>query len=172
MKALVVAAAVTVASSPALADDHSYRNDLILIDGISAGTIAGAAAAGAWVFSPANFHLPLTIGVFGFGGYALGAPIVHLSHGRVVRGAASFALRVMSPAIFAVTAVTVAGLEEEDAGYDGFFGGGMALGAGIAIALDWWLLVPSAPVRAERAPPMPVVLPLTGGGVLGVAGAW
>ena len=175
MKALLVAAAVTLASSTAVADDswhYSYRKDLILVDGISAGTIAGAAAAGAWVFSSDDFHLPLTVGAFGFGGYVLGAPIVHLSHGRFGRGAASFALRVVTPAIVGVTAVTAAGLEEGDAGYDGYFFGGMALGAGIAVALDWWLLVPSAPSRSERAPTAPMVLPTAGGGVLGVAGVW
>jgi len=171
MKALLVAAAMTFASSTAFADD-GYRNDLILVDGISAGTVAGSAAAGAWLFSSDDFHLPLTIGAFGGAGYVLGAPIVHVSHGRVGRGAASFALRVVTPAIVGATAVTAAGLEEGDAGYDGYFFGGMALGAGIAVALDWWLIVPSATSRPERATTTPMVRAAAGGGVLGVAGVW
>ena len=171
MKALLAAVVLILASSTAIADD-GYRKQLIIVDGISAGTVAGSAAAGAWVFSSDDFHLPLMIGAFGGTGYVLGAPIVHVSHGRVGRGAASFALRVVTPAIVAATAVTAADLEEGDAGYDGYFVGGMALGAGLAVALDWWLLVPSAPSRRERATTAPMVRATSGGGVLGVAGVW
>lgn len=172
-----IVVAVVCAASPAFADDsdpwhYGYRKQLILVDGISAGTIGAAAAAGTWLFSSDDFHLPLMIGAFGFGGYALGAPIVHLSHGRVLRGFASFGLRVLVPSIVGATAVTAAGLDENDAGYNGYFAGGLALGAGIAVALDWWLLVPSAPSRTERAPATPIVIPTPGGGVLGLAGAW
>jgi hypothetical protein len=41
-----------------------------------------------------------------------------------------------------------------------------------AVALDWWLLVPSETSRTERGAPAPMVLPTVGGGELGVAGAW
>jgi hypothetical protein len=170
MRVALVVAMLTVGSS-AFADDAGYRNQLIVVDGISAGTVGGAAALGTWVYSPDDFHLPLMIGGFGFTGYVLGGPIVHLTHGRIGRGAASFGLRVLMPAIVSATLTTAAGLEEDDRGYGGYFAGGMALGAGIAIALDWWLLVPSGPSRTERRA-TPIVAPTTRGGVLGVAGVW
>jgi hypothetical protein len=110
------------------------------------------------------------IGGFGFTGYALGAPIVHLHHGRIGRGAASFGMRVLIPAILGATLVTAAGVDEDNNDYGAYFGGGMALGAALAIALDWWLLVPSKPSRSEwRVTP---ILARAGSGVLGVGGFW
>ena len=52
--------------------------------------------------------------------------------------------------------------------------GGMALGAAIASALDIWLLVPDAPNEAYREKPStaPMITPIAGGAVGGIAGYW
>jgi hypothetical protein len=172
VRILLVCAALAILASPARADSPSYRRELIIVDSISAGTLGAGAAAATWLYSPDDFHLPLTIAAFGGTGLVLGGPIVHLAHGHVLRGALSFGLRILTPAIVDATAVTSAGLDERDPGYDGYFFGGMALGAGIAVALDWWLLVPDERARTDSRTPAPMVTPTARGGVLGVAGVW
>ncbi len=163
-----------VADDDDLAPRHfNYRRDLVLADGLSLGTMAAATAAGAWVFDPDDFHLPLLVGAYGFGGYALAAPVIHMSRGNLGRGALSLGLRILSPAVVGATLVTAAGLEEGDKGYNSYFFGGMALGAGIAVALDWWLLVPVGPSRPSETPPTaPMITPVAGGAVGGIAGYW
>ena len=160
-------------------DDHAprhfnYRRDLILADGLSFATIGGATAAGAWLFKPDDFHLPLMIGAYGFGGYVLAAPVIHMSRGNLGRGALSLGLRILSPAVVGVAFTTAAGKEERDPGYGGYMAGGMALGAAMAVALDWWLLVPEGPSSRsnEKPPTAPMITPVAGGAVGGIAGYW
>ena len=79
----------------------SFRDQVMRADGIAATTVAASAFASVWLFSPDDFHLPLTIAGFGGTGYVLTAPIIHFAHGRVGRGLASGTLRVVAPALVA-----------------------------------------------------------------------
>jgi hypothetical protein len=65
----------------------SYRKDIMISDGLSlaAMTLGPALTRDADVAS------------FGLAGYALGAPIVHIAHGRAGAAAASFAMRAGLP---------------------------------------------------------------------------
>ena len=172
---LVAMMGTASADNDDLAPRHfNYRKDLLLADGLSFGTIAAATAAGTWMFSSDDFHFPLMIGAVGFGGYVLAAPVIHMSRGNLGRGAISLGLRIISPAIAGATLTTFAGKDEKDAGYGSYMFGGMALGAAVASALDIWLLVPDAPNQGyrEKPPTAPMITPVAGGAVAGIAGYW
>jgi len=70
----------------------SYRKQVLIVDGLSVAAIvigpllaAGDTDAGG------------SLSLIGLAGYVVGAPIVHLSHGRVGAAAASFGLRTALP---------------------------------------------------------------------------
>jgi hypothetical protein len=182
VKAWIAGALLVAMVGTASADDDdlaprhfNYRKDLILADSLSLGTVGVAVAAGTWMFKPDDFHLPMMIGGFGFSGYVLAAPVIHMSRGNLGRGALSLGLRILSPSIMGVAFTTAAGKEERDPGYGGYMAGGMALGAAMAVALDWWLLVPEGPISRsnEKPPTAPMITPVAGGGAVGgIAGYW
>ncbi len=154
-------------------ESSSYRRQVMIADGLAAGTMVAATAAGAWLFHPDDFHLPLMVGSLGFTSYVLTTPIIHMAHGNVGRGLLSGTIRIFAPAIVASTAVSVRGLEEDDDGYGDYFVAGMAAGAAGAIAIDWWLLVPDRATETSAPPRLtPVAAVTPTGGVFGVAGAW
>ncbi len=145
----------------------------MIADGLATGVVAGAAAAGTWLFAPDDFHLPLMIGSLGFTSYVLTAPILHMANGNVGRGLLSGTLRVFAPAIVGATVVSAAGLEERDDGYGATFAAGLAVGAVSAIVIDSWLLVPDHAVASSSPPPLrPLASLARGGGLVGVAGTW
>jgi hypothetical protein len=180
VKAWIAGALLVATVGTASADDDdlaprhfNYRSNLILADSLSIGTVGLAVAAGTWMFEPEDFHLPLMIGGYGFGGYALAAPVIHMSRGNLGRGALSLGLRILSPAIVSAVVTTAAGKEEGDPGYNGYMFGGMAIGAAMAVAVDWWWLVPEGPSRpSEKPPTAPMITPVAGGAVGGIAGYW
>lgn len=124
----------------------SYRRQLMIADGIAAGTVGVAIAAGTWIYEPDDFHAPVMVGALGFGGYLLAAPIIHFAHGRVWRGLLSGGARILFPAVGSATVTTALGYEDGSEDRDGWaaaFGSGFALGAVGAMALDWFVLTPS-----------------------------
>jgi hypothetical protein len=142
----------TASYAPSPRAATSYRRQLMLADGLAAGTVGAAVAAGAWLYDPDDFHLPLMVGAFGFTSYVITAPIIHFAHGNVGRGLLSGSARVLFPAIVSATLTVGLGLEERDDGYGAAFGTGFAIGAVGAIAVDWFVLTPSA--AAEHSTPL------------------
>jgi hypothetical protein len=175
IRAAVAQPGITLPLSPATPPSAtpSYRRQVMIADGLAAGTMVGATAAGAWMFDPDDFHLPVMVGSLGFTSYVLTTPIIHMAHGNVGRGLISGTIRILAPAIVASTAVSVRGLEEDDDGYGGTFFAGMAAGAAAAIAIDLWLLVPEGATETSAPPRFtPVAAVAPAGGVFGVAGTW
>jgi hypothetical protein len=108
-----------------------------------------AASIGAVVLGASSQAVPLA--ALGFGGYLLGGPIVHFSHGNGGRGLASLTLRIGLP-VLGVWAGCGTG------GGGPCYGGvaGAALGVGAAIVVDSALLardeVPAPPATARVTP--------------------
>ena len=127
----------------------------MIADGLAMGTVGAGVAAGAWLFDPDDFHLPMMVGAVGFSSYVLTAPIIHFAHRNVGRGFLSGGARILFPAIAGVAVTTAMGLEERDDGYSAAFGAGLAIGGLGAIALDWFVLTPST----ASAHPAPLVAP-------------
>lgn len=155
---------------PVVAAPTTYRRQLMMVDGLATATVAGALGAGAWLFHPDDFHLPLTVGALGFTSYVITAPILHFAHGNVGRGFLSGSARVLGPAVVAATLVTAAGLEEREDGYGAVFGAGFAIGAVGAMVLDWFVLTPSAPVEHSTPLVAPSISASAEHVFLGVAG--
>jgi hypothetical protein len=177
VKAWIAGALLVAMVGTASADDDdlaprhfNYRRDLILADSLSFGLLGAGIAAGTWMFEPDDFHLPLMIGAYGFGGVVLAAPVIHMSRGNLGRGALSLGLRVLTPSVMGAVIATASGTDDPDATY---MFGGMVLGAGIAAVLDCWLLVPEGPSRpSEKPPTAPMITPVAGGAIGGIAGYW
>ncbi len=161
----------TVREAPAARGPTSYRRQVMIADGLAMGTVAGAVAAGAWLFEPDDFHLPMMVGGLGFTSFVITAPVIHFAHRNVGRGFLSGGARILFPAIAGVALTTAMGLEDRDDGYSAAFGAGLAIGGLGAIALDWFVLTPSA-ASAHRPPLVaPRVSASAGHVFLGVGGS-
>lgn len=167
--------AETVDQGPPPIEKTSYRRQLMIADGIAAGTVGAAVVAGTLIFEPQDFHLPMMVGTFAFTSYVIGAPIIHFAHGNVWRGLLSGGARILFPAVGSATLTTALGYEDDDATDPAMaaFGGGLALGAVGAMALDWFVLTPSSYEAAARPTSFvaPTVSVSTEHVYLGVAGA-
>lgn len=137
----------------------AYRRQLMIVDGLAIGTVGAAVAAGTWLYDPEDFHLPLMVGAMGFNSYVLTAPIIHFSHGHVWRGLLSGGARILFPSIGMATLTIALGYEDGDtsAGHTAAFGGGLAIGAVAAMAVDWFVLTPSAVVERQAPPVAPMI---------------
>lgn len=116
--------------APATAEE-SYGPQTLIVDGLTLGTAVLAAGAR----SPAA---GVGAGVL----YGIGAPMVHLAHGRPWMALASFGTRVTAPALGCVTGALVgyaASSNDSHGGAMAFIGGGLVgLVAGLtaAVVLD------------------------------------
>lgn len=153
-----------------------YGLEILLADGVALG-MAGVSGK---IEHPAFALLGLTT-------YLMAPPIVHFIHGRPGRAAASFGLRIGSPAVGMATGVAMACVfgacsgRGDFAGYGALLGGAAGIGAGAiaAMVVDAVVLArePDVKVRVPRGwdgkPRIaPTVSALPGGGAVGVGGSF
>lgn len=158
--------------------EHWYGKDILITDGVSigAGLGLGLANPGAGV------------GVF-LGGFALGGPIVHLTHGRPLAALGSLLLRVGAPTLGFFTGYSVAKVggrgEDDDSGPAGAALVGAVLGYAAAVSIDAAVLAredlpenddPDFISRKRIAPASaafswaPTLAPVRDGAVAGIGG--
>lgn len=153
-----------------------YGLEILLADGLALG-VAGASIK---LEQPGFAVLGLTT-------YLMAPPIVHFIHGRPGRAAASFGLRVGSPAVGMITGIALGCAvgwcsSRGDFGWVGaFIGGAVGVGTGAiaAMVVDAVVLArePDVTVRVPRGwdgkPRIaPTVSALPGGGAVGVGGSF
>ena len=153
-----------------------YGLEILLADGVA----LGMAAVSLKVEQPG-------LGILGLTTYAMAPPIVHFIHGRPGRAAASFGLRVGSPAVGMMTGIALGCAvgwcsSRGDFGWVGaFIGGAVGVGTGAiaAMVVDAVVLArePDVKVRVPRGwdgkPRIaPTVSALPGGGAVGVGGSF
>jgi hypothetical protein len=127
-----------VAAPEPVSQTHWYGWQTLLVDGASLGAFVG----GFWL-KPANQDWSV-VSIVGVGGYAVGAPIVHWSHGRVGVGFASLSFRVGLPALALLLASTPCSTSEcsEQS---------LALGFGL-LAIPAAIVLDAAWLARERLP--------------------
>ncbi len=153
-----------------------YGLEILLADGVA----LGMAAVSLKVEQPG-------LGILGLTTYAMAPPIVHFIHGRPGRAAASFGLRIGSPAVGMMTGIALGCAvgwcsSRGDFGWVGaFIGGAVGVGTGAiaAMVVDAVVLArePDVTVRVPRGwdgkPRIaPTVSALPGGGAVGVGGSF
>ncbi len=165
---LVATMGMAHAEEPERPRGAGYRMDLVVADVASIGVMTGAALSirldrdgDRWMQAAS---------VIGAGGYVFAAPLIHASRGNFGRSALSFGLRVLSPVAIGLGMASLVGPEPYR---DVVAFTGITIGAGIASAIDTWVIVPDAPARAPTEPfAAPMVTPVAGGAVGGISGLW
>ena len=129
MVVAMVCAAGLAEAEPARVEVHRYRARLIAADAIATVATVGLA-------------------------YPFASPIVHLVEGNPRAALESFAMRVGFPVVAAFAGYSIEHAHAPDAPYSGEGGTfiGLAVGAAIAIAVDWTVLphVAVAPVVSSH----------------------
>jgi hypothetical protein len=152
MRLLIVAALLT-SSVRAFANDTpetgSYRMQTLAVDGITAGLFIGSVESHDSILS--NHLLEL-----GIAGLLVGAPTVHLLHGRWKSAGATVALRITLPLVGAWIGGQIGPTREQCgdcSAQDQHAAEGAGLGVLAAMALDTWLLAGDDDARTPAIVP-------------------
>jgi len=156
-------------------ESQSYMRTIAGVDVVAGAAVTTGALLGMICFSNTfygeeNDHAscPMAVGAFvgGFGVYAIGSPVVHMTRGNPGRALASLALRVGLPA--AAIAMTIDDEADDSSGW-------LILGTvGGAMLFDWMVLARPGLGDSPRPPPsmQPAFTPTRGGATLGLGGVF
>lgn len=152
-------------------EEESYGPQTIIVDGMTVGAVALAVGTR----SPAT---AVGAGVV----YGVGAPLVHLAHGRPGMALASFATRVSAPAMGGLLGFFVMSAATGSSPMDGAFAQGLGASIGVltgvtaAVVLDAALyshVWKKAPLGWDGKPSLAPQAAITpGGGSVGVGGTF
>jgi len=159
----VISSAVADAQPALPLDDEtpveSYRLQVLGADAVSYALLLGSAYAG--------HDARQTLRGGGASIFLVGAPVVHLVHGRLGRGVADVGLRIAIPAVGAL----VGSMQGDDEGSG--VAAGFLVGAAIASVLDAaWLAGGDEPRPTTGQPVATTVSPVRGGAMLGLGGSF